>query len=100
MDLFVRVKDIHQADSRTLSVTWTDDVVSKYDVVQLRRKCPCAACIDEWTHEPILKPEQVAESVRPMKIESVGQYAMAIHFNDGHRTGIYTFQFLRSLDAH
>ena len=93
----VRVKAISQLDSRTLGVTWTDDLISRYDVVDLRRKCPCATCIDEWTHEQILKPEQVSESVRPVKVESVGQYAMSIQFSDGHKTGIYTFAMLRKL---
>ena len=71
----VRVKSISQMDDRTLGITWTDNESSRFDVVELRRKCPCATCIDEWTHEQILKPEQVAETVRPLKIESVGQYA-------------------------
>lgn len=93
----VRVKSINQMDDRTLGITWTDDKSSHFDVVELRRKCPCATCIDEWTHEQLLKPESVADSVRPLKIESVGQYAMSIQFSDGHKTGIYTFAMLRRL---
>jgi DUF971 family protein len=93
----VRVKSINQLDGRTLGITWTDDLSSKFDVVDLRRKCPCATCIDEWTHEQILKPESIPETTRPIKIESVGQYALTIQFNDGHRTGIYTFAMLRKL---
>lgn len=93
----VRVKAIGQVDDRTLGITWTDGKQSTYDVVQLRRRCPCATCIDEWTHEPLLKPEQIPESVRPIKVESVGQYALTIHFSDGHKTGIYTFSALRKM---
>lgn len=92
-----RVKSISQIDERTLGITWTDNLTSSFDVVDLRRKCPCATCIDEWTHEQLLKPELVPETVRPLKIESVGQYALTIQFNDGHRTGIYTFSMLRGL---
>ena len=93
----IRVKAIDQLDDRTLAITWTDNRRDQFDVVALRRKCPCATCIDEWSHEPILKPEQVPESVRPITIESVGQYALTIQFNDGHRTGIYTFAMLRRM---
>lgn len=93
----VRVKAIGQVDDRTIGITWTDGKQSTYDVVQLRRRCPCATCIDEWTHEPLLKPEQVPESIRPIKVESVGQYALTIHFSDGHKTGIYTFSALRKM---
>ena len=31
--------------------------------------------------------------------ELVGNYALRIDFSDGHSTGIYTFEFLRELDA-
>ena len=93
----IRVKDISQKNDRTLSIVWTDNKVQNLDVVKLRLKCPCAGCIDEWTHKPILKPEQISETVRPVSIESVGSYAMKIAFNDGHSTGIYTYQMLRSL---
>jgi DUF971 family protein len=93
----VRVKSIKQIDARTLGITWTDNHSSKFDVVEMRRKCPCATCIDEWTHEQILKPDSVPETTRPIKVESVGQYALNIQFNDGHRTGIYTFAALRKL---
>jgi len=95
-----RVKSISQVGDRTLSITWTDNRLSEFDVVDLRRKCPCATCIDEWTHEQLLKPESIPETVRPLKIESVGQYALTIQFNDGHRTGIYTFTMLRGLTSH
>ncbi len=93
----IRVKSINQLDGLTLGITWTDDQSSKFDMLDLRRKCPCAICIDEWTHEPILKPESVPETVRPLKVESVGQYALNVQFSDGHKTGIYTFAMLRKL---
>ncbi|MCX6108780.1 MAG: DUF971 domain-containing protein [Proteobacteria bacterium] len=92
---YIRVKDISQVDERTLGVLWTDGRKNKIDVVDLRRRCPCAVCIDEWTRAQRLKPEDIAESVRPVKIESVGSYALKVQFSDGHSTGIYTFQMLR-----
>ncbi len=93
----IRVRDIAQLDPRTLAISWTDGVVSRYDVVELRRRCPCATCIDEWTHQQRLKPQEVADTVRPVRIDSVGSYALKIDFSDGHTTGIYTFPMLRAL---
>ena len=93
----IRVKDIQQTNERTFSITWTDGKQSIYDVVDLRRKCPCAVCVDEWTHEQKLKPADIPDTVRPTRIDSVGRYALTIRFNDGHGTGIYTFNFLRKL---
>ena len=92
---FVRVREIGQLDQRTLGITWTDGTKNSYDVVDLRRRCPCALCIDEWTGEKRLKPADVPETVRPLRIDSVGSYALQIKFSDGHGTGIYTFQMLR-----
>ena len=93
----VLVKKIWQQDQRTLAIVWTDDRSTLYDVVELRRRCPCAVCIDEWTREQRLRPADVKDEVRPVRIESVGRYALSIRFSDGHGTGIYTFKMLREL---
>ena len=92
-----RVTAITQADPRTLAIRWTDGRTDTFDVVELRRSCPCAVCIDEWSREQRLKPQDVPDTVRPVRIESVGAYALKIHFSDGHATGIYTFQMLRAM---
>ncbi len=94
----IRVQEISQKNDRTLQVLWTDQRHQEFDVVELRRKCPCAVCIDEWTREKRLKPEDVSEEVRPIEIESVGRYALKIRFTDGHGTGIYTFENLRQMN--
>ena len=94
-----KVKEIYQIDERTLGITWTDDQESKFDVVELRRKCPCASCVDEQTGKRILKPEMVKETVRPEQIRSVGRYALNIIFTDGHSTGIYTYKMLRKMSG-
>ena len=65
----------------------------------LRLACGCAICVDEWTGEEHLDPACVPEDVRPLKIESVGRYALQIQWSDGHDTGIYPFRRLRALDA-
>jgi DUF971 family protein len=90
-----RVKRIWQQDERTLGIVWTDGRKSLYDVVELRRQCRCAHCIDEVTREQKLDPDSIPESLRPVRIESVGRYALTIQFSDGHKTGIYPFERLR-----
>ena len=92
-----RVRDIRQLNDRTLAITWSDGRENLYDVVSLRRACPCATCVDEWTRQKRLDPASIPDSVRPVRIESVGAYALKVRFSDGHDTGIYTFQMLRSL---
>jgi len=94
---YLRVQEINQVNDRTLRIQWTDGAEKLYDVVELRRRCPCATCIDEWTRKPRLNPADIAETVRPVKIQSVGRYALTVAFSDGHSTGIYPFQMLREL---
>ena len=93
----LRVKKIWQQDERTLGIVWTDNKKSLYDVVELRRQCRCAHCIDEVTREIKLDPDSIPESIRPKKVESVGRYALMIAFSDGHKTGIYSFERMREL---
>ncbi len=93
----LRVLEIKQRGARQLEIQWTDQSISRLDVVKLRHSCPCASCIDEWSGEKRLRPEQVSDTVRPVKLKSVGSYAVQIWFNDGHSTGIYTYQLLRDL---
>lgn len=95
MKTYHAIREIQQADGRTLAILWNDGRRSTYDVVELRRKCPCAGCRDEWTGEVIRSP--IPETVRPVTIDPVGRYAIGIRFDDGHSTGIYTYDYLRSL---
>ena len=94
---YVAVKEIYQIDEVTLGITWTDNNESKLNVIELRKKCPCASCVDEQTGQRILKPESVSPQTRPLEINSVGRYACVISFDDGHNTGIYSFKYLRKL---
>lgn len=37
------------------------------------------------------------KGVSIFKLESVGNYAIRVHFSDGHNTGIYSWEYLFSL---
>ncbi len=88
---------IRQAGPGELEVDWNDGHVSRYPVAYLRRACRCAACIDEWTGAHILRADQVPEDVKPVRIDPVGRYAIHIAWSDGHTSGIYSFEHLRSI---
>lgn len=87
---------IEESDSE-ISINWSDEVLTKYDAATLRRACPCAGCINEWTGEKTLKPESVAEDLSFSSIAIVGRYALNFNFSDGHDTGIFSFNYLRQL---
>lgn len=90
------IRIIEEADDR-LTIKWSDDIESEYNAVQLRRACPCAGCINEWTGEKILKDEYIAEGLKFTHISIVGRYALNFHFSDGHNTGIFSFKYLRDM---
>lgn len=39
------------------------------------------------------------ENVRIISIESIGRYALRFNFDDGHDTGLYTWEYLYELGA-
>lgn len=88
------IKEIYQEDERTLCIHWNTGEQKFYDVVELRRKCPCALCVDEQTGKRKLDPKKIPENVRPVKMNSVGTYALNIIYDDGHKTGLYSYQKL------
>lgn len=94
---------IARDDQNGLLITWGDGQTLRYTAKVLRDACPCATCREKKSAEQkkpfqltILKPEEtIPLSVRGMK--PIGVYAYTIDFSDGHNTGIYTFELLRSL---
>ena len=87
---------IHRGEDE-LVITWAGDQRAVYPARYLRLRCRCAQCEEEMTGRPILDPASVPGDVRPLKVELVGTYAIRISWSDGHDTGIYTFEYLRSL---
>ena len=93
----VRPTRIERLPDGQIKIQWSDGHEGVYPPRYLRLHCPCAGCVDEWSGERILKPEQVPEDIRPEWIQQVGWYAIQIRWSDGHETGIYPFDLLRSL---
>ncbi len=82
-----------------LSVQWNDGHQSEYSYQLLRQKCPCARCQSEESDQNPLRvlPADPLSNLRLVDIQLVGRYAIRLVWADGHKTGIYTFDFLRSL---
>ena len=86
-------------DGKALVLTWPDGARTVLPARTLRQQCPCAACVDEWTHQRTLAPESVAADMKVRELTPVGNYAAQLHFSDGHATGIFTWALLRELSA-
>ncbi len=89
--------EIIEESGSNISIKWSDEKETNYNAPQLRKACPCASCIDEWTGEKRLKDDSVPEDIDFSHISIVGRYALNFHFSDGHDTGIFSFKFLRNL---
>ena len=80
-----------------ITIRWSDQHQSRYAARDLRLACRCAACVDEWSHENLLKPDRVPPDIKAKGIEVMGHYALHFDWSDGHNTGIYTYDFLREV---
>ena len=92
-----RPEEIKTADGQ-VEIRWADGHVSHLPFRALRQACPCALCVDEWTGERRTDPNRVLMSVRPLDIRRVGRYGIQFSWSDLHGSGIYTYDYLRSLD--
>ena len=86
-----------KATGEQITIVWSDDRPVTYLARDLRLACRCAACVDEWSHDSLIKPDTIPENLKPLQIEVVGSYALHFTWSDGHSTGIYSYDYLREL---
>lgn len=91
---------------REMRILWQDGHESAYPFDLLRRECPCALCNDQrgkssGTAGPSLTvlsgPVLKAGEVQVKEVSPVGRYAINFVWSDGHDSGIYAFDYLRSI---
>ena len=83
-----------------ISVQWNDGHQSEYSYQLLRQKCPCARCQSEKSDPNplrLLPTDPLSRNLTLVDIQRVGRYAIRLIWADGHKTGIYTFDFLHTL---
>ncbi len=86
-------------ERRVVEITWLDGHRSTYDFEYLRWNCPCASCRGEGGQPGTLATttELTPEQTSLVDMGPVGNYAMSLTWQDGHSTGIYTFEYLRRI---
>lgn len=94
----VSPKEIRAADGK-VAILWSDGHAGQYRARELRLACKCAACVDEWTNEKLVRDDLVPAQLKPAGIEVVGNYALHFTWSDGHSTGIFTYDYLRQICA-
>jgi DUF971 family protein len=86
-----------------LTVRWKDGGESFYPLAYLRRMSPSAdmrQLRDEMKTNPLVVVPNTgpASALRAIDAQLVGHYAIRVTFSDGHRTGIFSWDYLRSID--
>jgi DUF971 family protein len=98
----VRVK---KTEGTGVEIEWKDGHKSAWNFVWLRNACPCATCHEDRENTGRLPGEAKAKKqtllqmyeapVRPLEVTPVGKYAIRFKWNDGHESGIYSWEYLR-----
>jgi DUF971 family protein len=82
---------------QVLELTWEGGQVSRLAYLDLRAECPCASCRNEWTGERMLDPASIRTDLKLEGMENIGNYAVRLAWNDGHSSGLFTWETLRRL---
>jgi len=93
--------------SKGVQIDWKDGHHSQYPLAYLRDQCPCASCTgahgtepqkSSYSAPPPGNPFQMYKAtLKMLNVEPMGHYAIQIHWNDGHNTGIYSYDYLRKI---
>ena len=86
-----------------LIITWSDGPTCRYPLSNLREACPCVEC--RGGHENMGRqsdPDNIlaltpARSYQVEDLQMVGNYGLQPTWDDGHHTGIYTWEYLKYL---
>ena len=82
-----------------LRIVWQDGHNSIYELAALRPHCPCAVCQGEMGRPGTVHAGTTftKEQCTLVDIHEVGRYALQPTWGDGHNTGFFTFELLRSI---
>lgn len=98
----MKPKQIKIVDKDKIFFKWDDNANSTISLKYLRDECPCAGCKGETvllkTYRPP-KPSVFSPEMYKIKnIDVVGEYAIQVSWKDGHNTGIYTWDYIKTLE--
>ena len=86
-------------DAERITLRWADGRSVSVANRALRASCRCAHCINEFTGERMANPSAVPADIHPQEIRTVGNYALAVTWSDGHSTGLFPYAAIEQLAA-
>ncbi|MGE4616684.1 MAG: DUF971 domain-containing protein [Gammaproteobacteria bacterium] len=88
---------LHQT-SRVLEIAFENGQVFELSCEYLRVYSPSAEVRGHSPEQAVLQIDK--EEVNILEIEPMGNYAIKLVFDDGHNTGLYTWDYLYELGAY
>ncbi len=64
----------------------------------LRLNCQCAVCVDEFTGKRHIQPDDIPDTIHPLSMNPVGNYALGINWSDGH-SSLYPYSRLEQISV-
>ena len=96
MDLAPELIEIRlDNEKKTMLAVFSDDKQFNFSYEFLRVYSPSAEVRGHTEAESVLQTGK--KNVMIQEVEPVGHYAIQIRFDDGHKTGLYTFEWLYEL---
>lgn len=86
---------LYRTGSGMIGIEWSDGKSRVYAARDLRERCPCAGCASERRADA--ESPATDASLEVTEMSPVGNYAYKVVFSDGHSTGIFPLDLLRSL---
>lgn len=97
----IRPKNITlNREEKVLIIDWSAEESCRYPLSHLREACPCVECRGGHHNMGINNAPENLLVLKPARsygvddIQIVGNYALQFVWDDGHHTGIYTWEFL------
>ena len=83
---------------KEIAIQWENGEHTIILYEKLRMLCPCAFCSGE---KDVLgnvykgKSVEIQQHITIIKYSFIGHYGLQFYWSDGHKDGIYTFEFLK-----
>jgi DUF971 family protein len=81
-------------DHENLHIKWKDGKECSYNLLMLRKYCPCAECRGGHDVDSVRTTDSI-ERIEFVSYRKIGRYAIQIVWSDRHDLGMYAFEDLR-----
>jgi DUF971 family protein len=92
-----------QPIGQEFAIKWDDGEESFISLEKLRRSCPCAGCKGEMDvmGNVYKNPDRPlsAQAYQLVRLETVGGYAVQPVWGDGHKSGLFSYDYLKLVAA-